>query len=169
MNLTKWHAKKSVLNFQAFPMSRCCLVLRKLRQKFIVHFTDRHTDKQEVDIGFIQKSIPPYDMLVWIIPTILCTTVVSQSYTELSGWWHANRKSVLKFQASAMNGCWGNCDGNLLRTDTDTQGYNSIPPLIRSRCIQISLPFCGPNRSRGPWLLKLYSAILKKAYTCIWI
>jgi hypothetical protein len=59
MNPIMWHAKiKSVLNFQA-PQMSCC---RGNCEENLLHSTDRHADKEEVDTGFIQKLLSPYGM-----------------------------------------------------------------------------------------------------------
>jgi hypothetical protein len=43
--------------------SLCCEQLLKiLRRKLVTYFMDRCTNTQEVDIGFVQKLIPPYGM-----------------------------------------------------------------------------------------------------------
>jgi hypothetical protein len=60
-------------------------LLRKLQWKFLIHSMDRRTDKKEIDIGFVQKWIPPYCTLKKIVyynfKHLRCWTTTKISYT----------------------------------------------------------------------------------------
>ena len=66
--IQKWIPPHDILN------ERVCSKFKHLRWvvaedmdwrwKFVKHSTDRRTEKQEVDIGFIRKEIQLYDMLL---------------------------------------------------------------------------------------------------------
>jgi hypothetical protein len=70
-------------------LSTCTCNYWKNLRTFGIYSMNRRIDEQEVSIGFAQKWIPPC-----VLP----------------------KQNVLKFQASAMSGCQGNCYKNLLYT-----------------------------------------------------
>jgi hypothetical protein len=69
-----------------------------------LHSTNRWMDKQEVNIGFVRKQIPPYGM---------------------------PKQSVQNFQASVISSCWEKRNKNFLLIDI--KGQNSTLPLLQSR------------------------------------
>jgi hypothetical protein len=112
---------------------------------FFTQWTEMENRKLTLDsykseshyITYRKKDCYNFKHLQWVvakeIATRICYTLYRQLHGRTGSWhriptkmtpiiWHAQRKSVLKFQAPAMSGCWGHCNKNFLNTQqTDPQ------------------------------------------------
>jgi hypothetical protein len=121
----------------------------------LIRSMDECKDKQEVVIRFIQKLIPPRDILSermcskfkhlrWVVAEDMAMkiskTLYRQTYRKTGSWhrihtkrnptiWYATRKSMLKLQASAMSTSVAEKTATkVCYRQTDTQEQHSIFP-----------------------------------------